>query len=96
MSNVVLERIHQFLVNLVCTCNITQFYVYKDDPWLGIVDVAVFSIISTTNGIKDYSPFQLIFCRDMIIPIKNMVSWGLIRKQNQTQINKDNIRENRN
>ena len=32
----------------------------------------------------------------MIIPIKHTVDWGLIRQRNQTQIIKDNIRENRN
>ena len=45
--------------------------------------------------LKGYSPGHLFFGRDMIILIKYKVSWGLICKQNQTQINKDNIRENR-
>ena len=32
----------------------------------------------------------------MIIPIKHKVDWELICQKNQTQINKDNIRKNRN
>ena len=44
---------------------------------------------------KGYSPGQLIFGRDMILPIKYTVDWELICQQNKTQINKDNIRENR-
>ena len=31
----------------------------------------------------------------MILPIKHKVGWKLIRQKNQTQINKDNIRQNR-
>ena len=30
----------------------------------------------------------------MILPIKHKVGWESIRKQKQTQINKDNIRKN--
>ena len=32
----------------------------------------------------------------MILPIKHKVDWKLIPQKNQTQINKDNIRKNRN
>ena len=52
------------------------------------------AIISTTNRFKCYSPVQLIFGCDMIIPIDHKVDWEIIRQRNQAQINKDNIREN--
>ena len=42
-----------------------------------------------------YSPGQLTFGRDMILVIKYMVDQELILQQKQTEINKDNIRENR-
>ena len=44
---------------------------------------------------KVYGPNQLIFGRNMIIPIEDRVDWGLIRHQNQTQIYKDNTHKNR-
>ena len=44
--------------------------------------------------LKSYSLVQLVFGRDMILQIKHMVGWGLICQKNQTQIDKDNIREN--
>ena len=50
MPNEILERIHQVLGNLVQTCNITKTYVYKDDPWSGILDAEFFVIISTKIG----------------------------------------------
>ena len=96
MSNVILEQIQHVLVNLVRTCSITQTYVDKDYLWLVILDTAAFAICSTTNRLKCYSLGQLIFGGDMILPIKHKVYWQLTRQQKQTQINKDNIRKNRN
>ena len=95
MSNAVLERIHRVLGNLVRTYNITQAYVDEDDPCLGILDASAFLIFSTTNMMKVYSPDQLIFVCDIILSIKNTVDWELICQKKKTQINKDNILENR-
>ena len=95
MSNAVLEEIQQVLGNLVRTYNISQTYVDEDDPWSGILATAAFSIFSTTDRQKGYSPGQWIFGRDMMLPIKHMVDWEVICQRNQTQINNDNIHENR-
>ena len=56
---------------------------------------ADFAIHSTTNRQKYYSPVQLIFGRDIILPIKHRVHWELIRQQKQMQINSNNTRENK-
>ena len=66
MSNDILKRIQQVIGNLVQACNVTQNYVDKYDPWLGILAAAEFSICSTTNNMKVYSPGQLVFGCDMI------------------------------
>ena len=50
--------------------NIKETYFDKYDPYLGILSEAEFSIFSTTNGLKVYSPVKLVFVRDMIFPIK--------------------------
>ena len=44
MSNAILEWIHQVLGKLVWSCNITQNYVDKDDPWSGTLGAAAFDI----------------------------------------------------
>ena len=94
MSNAVLEMIQQVLGNLVRTFNIsTNTYVDRHDPQTGILAAAEFVLFSTTNRQKGYSPGQLIFCRYMVISIKNRVDWELICQQKQTQTNKDNTRE---
>ena len=75
-------------------CDITQSYVDKNDLRSGILSAAAFVIFSTTNSMKVYNPGQLIFGRDLILPIKHTVYWELICQQKQTQVNKYNIRKN--
>ena len=72
--------------------NIQQTYVDKNDPWAEILDAAQFSIRSTANRQKGYSPGQLVFSCGTILPIKHRMDWKLICQKNQTQINKDNTR----
>ena len=80
----------------MCSCNIKYTYIDEYDPWSVILVVTASILISTKNRLKGYSLNQLLFDYDMIIPIKHTEGWELIRQQNQTKINKDNIRENRN
>ena len=97
MPNAILEIIHQVLGNLVRNFNIsTQIYVDKNDPWTGILAESAFLIRSTNNRQKIYSPGQLIFGRDMIIPIKYRVDWVLLCQKKQMIINRDKTQENRN
>ena len=42
------------------------------------------------------TPGQLVFGRDMILPIKFAADWALIEKQKQQSINNSNKRENKN
>ena len=87
-SIVILEHIHQVLGNLVQTCNITQ---HRFDPWLAILFAAAFTISSTKNRLKCYSPGQFVFGRDMILLIKHTVDWELICYLKENKINKDGI-----
>ena len=92
--NKILEQIHQALGNLVRTFNIKDTYVDKDNPWLVILSAEEFTIRSIWNRLKCYSPKKLVFGHDMITSIKHTVGWELISQQNQTKINKDDIRKN--
>ena len=42
--------------NLVRTYNIKETYIDKDEPWSGILSASAFTIISTENRLKGYSP----------------------------------------
>ena len=91
----ILERIHQVLGNQVRTYNIKETYVDKYDPWTGILSAAAFKLWATTNRLKGYSTGQLVFDRDMILPIKHKVDCELLRQKKQVQMNKDNIYKNK-
>ena len=72
--------------NLVRTFNITETCIDKDNPWSGFLAEIAFKISSTTNRLKFYSPGQIVFFRDMIIPIKHKVDWGFIRLQGRREL----------
>ena len=48
----------------------------------GMVNLQCYEIQIKYN-IHHISPSQLIFCRDIILPIKHMADWELIRQQKQ-------------
>ena len=73
MSNIVLEKNHHVLGNLVWTNNTNKTYVDEDDPWSVVLTVVAFTICSTTNRLKYYSPVQLLFSCDVVFPIKYTV-----------------------
>ena len=92
--NVIIERQHQLPGNLERTYNLQETYVDDADPWMGILAAADFVVISTYHMIKQKVPGQLLFVRDMILPINHVTDWRYIRQCKQTQINKDAICEN--
>ena len=70
MSNIVLERIHQVLGNLLRTYNINKTYFDEYDQISVILTASESTIRSAENRLKYYSPGQLVFGRDINIPIK--------------------------
>ena len=75
--------------------NIPNAVVDESYRWMGILAAAEFAILSTTNKQNVYGTGQLIFGRDMILPIEHRVDWELLCQRKQTQINRDNTQENK-
>ena len=94
--NMILERLHSVLGNLVRTYNLQGNYLDKDDPWMVILSVTVFEIRSTVHILKGYTPGQLIFGRYMVLPIKHISNCKLIPQRKQAQINYYNAHLNEN
>ena len=63
---------------------------------MGILAAAAFALRSTYHRTRQKIPGQLVFVRDMILPINHVVDWGYICQRKQTQINKYIARENNN
>ena len=57
------------------TYNIKDNYIDKDEPCLVMLAAIEFEFISTENRLKGYSPGQLLFVSDVILPIKHKLDW---------------------
>ena len=57
------------------TYSVKETHVDEDYPWSVILVVTAFVISSTENRLRGYIPGQLLFVRDMILPIKHIVYW---------------------
>ena len=81
--NAILKIIHLVLVNLLWKYNIQETYVYKYDPCMGILADITFSVcnFSTSNILRGYTLFQLIFFYNMITPIIHNAYWELIHQK---------------
>ena len=93
-ENAIIERIHQVPGNLACTYNIQETYVDDAYPWMVILSAAAYAVHSTYHTAKDKSTIQLVFGRDMILPINHVSDWRYIRQSKQAQIDNDVIHEN--
>ena len=60
----------------------------------GILSATAFAIRTTYHTTLKKSPGQLVFGRDMILNIKHIANWEIIRHQKQRLINKNNQQEN--
>jgi hypothetical protein len=55
---------------------------------------AAYAIRSTLHTTLKATPGQLVFGRDMVLPIKYMADWGTIGQQRQKEMGRNNRREN--
>ena len=77
---------------LVQTYSLQEIYVDQYDLCMEIITSAAFTICSTKHRLKGFAPEKQIG-REMILPIKHVVFWKLIRHQNKAQIIYDNFFE---
>ena len=93
-ANSVLARIHQVLLNMLRTFELEDRNLDKDDPWTGILSAIAFAVRSTYHTTNQAIPGQLVFGRDMVFSISHVADWHYIKRGKQSQICKDNKREN--
>ena len=95
-SNGIIERVHQTLANSLRTFELEEQELDAHDPWSPFLSAAAFAVRATCHTTMRASPGQLVFGRDMVLPIKYVTDWERLRQVRQKQINRDNARENRN
>ena len=87
-SNVIIKRIHQTIVNIIRTFDVSN--IVNNNPWSGIIAATMFAVRSTYHTTLQASPMQLVFGRDAILNIKHVADWEHIRKRKQLRINHNN------
>jgi transposase InsO family protein len=93
-SHGVIERIHQVLEDALRTFEFEEQDLPEDDPWTSFLSAAAFAIRSTYHTTLGATPAQLIFGRDMILPLKFTADWELIQTRRQKEMLRNNAREN--
>jgi hypothetical protein len=93
-SNGVIERIHQVLGNALRTFELEERELDESNPWDEFLTATAYAIRSTHHTTLQASPAQLVFGRDMFLPVKFVADWARIRNQKQARINESNKREN--
>ena len=94
-SNSILERIHQVLGDCLTTFELDELDINEDEEdsveeYLTMASYAIQCAFHKTHG---YSPGQLVFGRDMFMPIEATIDWNSIKQRKQEAIRKSNERK---
>lgn len=65
------------------------------DPWTEFLSAAAFAIRATYHTTLQATPGQLVFGRDMILPMKIQADWQRIHERRQAEIIRNNNSENK-
>ena len=95
-SNGIIERVHQTLQNSMRALEIGEQELEEHDPWSKILSAISYATRSTYHTGYSATPGQLVYGRDMVLPIKFEADWNKIQLDRQAKINANNARENRN
>jgi hypothetical protein len=93
-SNGIIERVHQVLGNVMRAFELEERELDQSNPWDEFLTAAAYAIRSTHHTTLQASPAQLVFGRDMLLPVKFVADWTRIHLRKQQIINKSNEREN--
>ena len=95
-SNSVLERIHQILADCLRTFELEEKEIDPDeaDPFEECLTAAACAIRCGFHATHGHSPGELVFGRNMFLPVEAPVDWEALKERKQKAIAKSNKREN--
>jgi len=94
-SNGIIERVHQVLNDILRTFELEKKELDERDPWGQFLSTVGFAIRSSYHTTLGATPGQLVYGRDMILPMPFEPNWELIKSKRQAEINRSNARENK-
>ena len=93
-SNGIIERVHQTVADALRTFELEQRELDEKDPWTPFLQAACFAVRSTYHTTLGATPAQLVFGRDMILPIKFKADWAAIHERRRQEVQRNNANEN--
>lgn len=93
-GNSIVERVHQVVGNALRTFDMENQEFDDDNPFEEFLTATAYAIRSTYHTTLQASPAQLVFGRDMIIPLKFQFDWAQIAQRKQRIIEDSNKKEN--
>jgi hypothetical protein len=93
-ANSIIERVHLTLGNMLRTFQLEETEIKEEDPFSAILSSVAWAIRSTYHTVLNATPGQLVFGRDMVLPIACKAEWAEIVQRKNDQIVRDNAREN--
>jgi hypothetical protein len=93
-SNGIIERIHQVVGNSLRTFQLESATLNEEDPWTPYLASVAWAVRSTYHTVLNATPGQLVFGRDMVLPIQFQADWARIKLRKQETIDKSNAQEN--
>ena len=93
-SNGIIERVHQVLGNMLRTFELEEEELDKARPFEPFLSSAAYAIRSTYHTTLDATPAELVFGRNMLLPIQFKADWTAIRARRQRLMVENNQREN--
>jgi hypothetical protein len=93
-SNGIIERVHLTLNDSLRTAETGGREIDEKDPWGPFLSSSAYAIRSTLHTTLKATPGQLVFRRDMVLPIQFMADWVAIEQQLQKEMGRNNRREN--
>ena len=82
-SNAILERIHQVLADCLRPFNLDERTLNEQDtdPFKEYLAAAAYSIRCSYHQTHNHSPTQLVFDRDMFMPVDAEIDWEKIQQR---------------
>jgi transposase InsO family protein len=94
-ANGIIERVHLVLADALRTYELQKRELDHQDPWSSLLASAAYAIRSTYHTTLKATPAQLVFGRDMLLPIKFKANWAEIKARRQDEMRRNNERENK-
>ena len=93
-SNSTVERVHLTIGDMLRTFELENKNLAEENPFTDFLNAVAFAVRSTYHTVLDATPGQVVFGRDMLLPIKFKADWAQVVQRKRKQVERDNEREN--